>query len=301
MTNLPQTGISPSDTAEIFDRGYRRYEGERTGTTGSMRTVLGASVQRALGLRRKFRFKVVPILTAVLAYLPATALLGIAILLPSEFLGDVGDSATYADYYGFLGISLTLFTAFVVPELLSTDRQTGLLGMYLSGPLNRLNYLGAKGAALLLLMLIITFFPLIFLLVGYAAVGLGPGGLGATLSVLGKIALSGFLMALYFSLLGMAVSTLTSRKGFASAGIVVLLLASVALSETLVDLADAPTWVSLFGLLRLPTDIVTRIYDEPAEQIVGVGSFGAFGMFALVCIISAAITTVGYRRLEVTR
>lgn len=289
--------------AEIFDRGYRSYDGERTGTAGAMRSVVVASLQRALGLRRKFRFKVVPLLTAVFAYLPAMALLGVAILIPADFLGDVGGDATYADYYGLLGISLTLFTAFVAPELLSTDRETGLLGMYLAGPLSRLHYLTAKAVSLLTVMFIVTLFPLFFLLGGYSATGLGPDGFGATLALIGKIVLSGVLMSVYFTLIGMAVSTLTSRKGFASAGIVVLLLVSVALSETMVQVADASNWVLLLGLLRLPTDVVSRIYDEPniEERIQDVGSLASFGVFAAVCVIAAAVTVIGYRRLEVTK
>lgn len=289
--------------AEIFDQGYRRYDGERTGTAGAMRSVLVASLQRALGLRRKFRFKVVPLLTAVFAYLPAMALLGVAILIPADFLGDVGGDATYADYYGLLGISLTLFTAFVAPELLSTDRETGLLGMYLAGPLSRMHYLAAKAASLLAVMFIVTLFPLFFLLGGYTVAGLGPDGFGATMALIGKIVLSGVLMSLYFTLIGMAVSTFTNRKGFASAGIVVLLLVSVALSETMVEVAGAANWVSLFGLLRLPTDVVSRIYDEPnlEERIQDVGSLASFGVFAAVCVICAAVTVIGYRRLEVTK
>lgn len=288
-------------TAEIFDRGYRRYEGERTGTAGAMRAVIVASLQRALGLRRAFRFKVVPILAAVIAYLPAIAFLGFALLIPNEALTEVEDAATYADYFGVIGISLTLFTAFVAPELMSTDRQTGMLGMYLSGPLSRINYLVAKAIALMCVLLIVTMFPVLFLLLGYLSLGLGPGGIVDTLEIVGKIVLSGVLMSMYFTLIGMAVSSLTSRKGFASAGIVVLLLASVALSETLVEAADAPSWVSLFGLLRLPSDIPTRIFDEPLDQIPDVGSLGAFGMFFGVCALSAAIVHFGYRRLEVTK
>ena len=305
MSSTPSSPIpnGPTSTgaAEIFDQGYRRYEGERTGTSGAMQAVIVASLQRGLGLRRAFRFKVVPILAAVIAYLPAIGFLAFAMLVPIEALLEVDNAATYADYFGTIGISLTLFTAFVAPELMSTDRQTGLLGMYLSGPLSRINYLIAKAIALVCLLLIVTMAPVLFMLLGYLSLGLGPGGFVDTMEIVGKIVLSGGLMAVYFALIGMAVSTLTSRKGFASAGIVVLLLASVALSEILVDAADAPSWVSLFGLLQLPIDIVTRIFDEPLDQIPDVGSLGAFGAFFGVCAVSAAIIFFGYRRLEVTK
>lgn len=296
-----ESTTAPGEVAEIFDRGYRRYDGERTGSKGAMRAVVGASVQRALGLRRKFRFKVVPILTAVIAYVPAFGFLAFAILIPNDFLLEAGDAEEYAGYFGLIAISLVLFTAFVAPELMSTDRETGMLGLYLAGPLSRWQYLVAKAAALMSVMLIVTLFPIVFLLVGYLLVGLGPEGFGDTARLVGRILLSGALTAMYFTLIGMAVASLTRRKGFASAGIVVLLLASVALTEILVEAAEAPDWVLLLGLLRLPAEMATRVFNEPGEQIEGVATITSLGIFGLVCAVAATICVVVYRRLEVSK
>lgn len=290
-----------ASTAEIFDRGYRRYDGERLGSAGAMRAVVGASVQRALGLRRKFRFKVVPILTAFIAYVPAMAFLGFAVIVPNELLADAGTTEEYAGYFGLIGMSLVLFSAFVAPELMSTDRETGMLGLYLAGPLSRVQYLFAKAIALMGVMLIVTLFPVMFFLIGYMLVGIGPDGFGDTASLIGKILLVGFLIALYYTLLGMAVASLTKRKGFASAGLVVALLASVALTEVLVEEADAPDWILLFGLLRLPIEIAGRTFGETAEAIPGVGSWATFGMFGAVCAVAATICVVAYQRLEVSK
>lgn len=289
----------PSSDAEIFDRGYRSYDGPRHGVGTSMFAVFVASVQRALGLRRKFRFKIVPLATIFIAYVPALVFMGFAVLLPSEVADEL--VADYAGYFGLLSIAVILFTAFVVPEVLSTDRSSGLFGMYMASPLNRVHYLAAKLGSLVMLMFLVTLFPVLFLLIGYIVNDIGPDGFVATLEVFGKIAVSGLLMSLFFALLGMAAATLTPRKGFASAGIVMLLIGSGVLSGVLVESGDAPEWVGLFGLASLPFDVITRIFDEPVDQLEGVGTLASVGTYVGMCALFAAIVAAGYKRLEVTK
>ncbi len=286
-------------SAEIYDRGYRSYDGPRNGIGTAMLSVFVASIQRALGLRRKFRFKVIPILTIFIAYVPALAFIGIAVLLPNELADEV--VAEYAGYFGLLSLAVILFTSFVAPELLATDRRTGLFGLYLASPLNRANYLVAKGAALVSVLFLVTLFPVIFLLLGYIFVDLGPGGFFATLEVLGQIVAGGLIMSVYFTLIGMAASTLTTRQGFASAGIVMLLIASGVFSGVLVDVAEAPDWVQLFNISGVPFDVVARVFGEEAEQLDGVSTWSSFAMWLGVCALCVAIIGWGYRRMQVTK
>lgn len=295
--------VAPASTAEIFEQGYREYTGERAGLSGSMVSIWRASVQRGLGLRRKFRFKVVPLLTIVLAYLPALAFIGVAILFPSEIAEELVD---YAGYYGFITTAMVLLTAFVVPELLSADRQSGMLGMYLAGPITRGSYLASKAAAMLTILAFVTFLPLVFMLIGYAITGLGPDGIVETLKLLGRILAAGVVFATFFALVGMAVSSLTDRKGFASAAIIMLFIGTGILVGILTEAAEAPDWVQLFALVALPGDVVTRIYGVETTGDEGIGLPGvetwqSLGAYALVCVVALAIITFGYRRLEVTK
>ena len=290
---------APTANAEIYDRGYRRYDGPRTGVRGASRSVWVSSVQRALGLRRKFRFKIVPILTIVIAYLPALAFMGIAVLLPSNFAEEV--VADYAGYFGLISIAVILFTAFVAPELMSTDRRTGLLGLYMASPLNRGNYLVAKGTALMSVLLLVTMLPIVFLLIGYSFVDLGPDGFGETLKLLGRIAAGGVLMSIFFTLIGMAASTLTTRQGFASAGIVMLFIGSGVLAGGLVEGAGVRNEFQLANIAGLPFDVIARIFDAEFEQIEDVSTLESVGAYGLVCLISIAVIAWGYRRLEVTK
>lgn len=288
-----------TSAAEIFDRGYRPYDGPRGGTFVAMRSVFVASIQRALGLRRKFRFKVVPIATVMLAYIPALVFMGIAVLLPNELASEV--VADYAGYFGLLSLAVILFTAFVAPELLSSDRNTGLFGLYLASPLTRVHYLIAKMTALVVVLFLVTLFPVVFLLIGYSFANLGPDGFVETIKIIGQIVASGLVMSVYFTLVGMAAATLTNRQGFASAGIVMVLIASGVLSAVLVDVAEAPEWVRLFGIAFVPFEVVARVFGDEVQQLEDVSTWQSVGMWLTVCLCCVGVISWGYRRLQVTR
>jgi len=278
--------------AEIYDRGYRPYDGPRTGVDGSMKAVVVSSIQRALGLRRKFRFKIIPLLTIFIAYVPALVFMGVGVLLPEEFASEV--VAEYADYFGLIGIAVTLFTAFVVPELMSTDRRTGLFGLYMASPLGKHHYLLSKLAALLGVLLTVTMFPVLFLVIGYSFTGLGPEGFFNTVELVAKILGSGVIMGLFYVLFGMAASTLTDRQGFASAGIVIVLIASGALTSALYQVADFSAWIQVLNLGALPLDLIARLFDEQIGQFEDVSTGLAVGAYVAMC---AAFI----ERLEVTK
>ncbi|MBT5140617.1 MAG: hypothetical protein HOM37_16330, partial [Acidimicrobiaceae bacterium] len=67
-------------TAEIFDRGYRRFEGERSGVPGAMRSVVWYTTKSMLGIGRKGRHKIFPVVVAVIAFLPTMIIFGVLAL-----------------------------------------------------------------------------------------------------------------------------------------------------------------------------------------------------------------------------
>ena len=293
--------VPPSgDGARIVDRGYRRYDGPRSGTAGAVRSLARHSAQRALGLRRGPWAKVLPVLAVAIAYLPAVAFVGMAAFLPNELVTE-GILPGYGDYYGFITSAIVVFTAFVAPELLCTDRRTRMLGIYLASPLDRRTYLLAKGIAVGGVLSLVTLGPLLLLLVAYTFEGAGPDGPVAWFTILGRILLGGIVIATLHASISLAAASLTDRKGLASAGIILVLLVSSIVTGSLIDGAGAPVELEVFNLLGLPFDLVSRIYPdvEPVRPELGTEVLVAANL--AWTLIALGVVAVRYQRLEVNR
>jgi len=305
-TDAPPAAPAPSsptftggDEAEIFDRGYRRYEGRRTGVTGSIRTLAKHSARRALGLRRSARHKILPIMVVVFAYLPGTAFVGLAALLPDDAEDLLLPS--YAEYYGFVSAAIFLFAAFVAPELLCTDRRTGMLGLYLASPLERRTYLAGKGLATVGILALVTTGPPLLLLIALTIEGAGPDTLSDGLSLLWRILLSGVVVTSVYTAISLAVSATTDRKGGAMASIVGIIVGSSVVAAVLVDSLDQPS-LRLISMLGLPLQLVFRIHGESGDPGWSEVSTSAMTITVIaVTLAGLAWTWDRYRRLTVRR
>ena len=101
----------------------------------------------------------------------------------------------------------------------------------------------------------------------------------------------------------MAVSTLTDRPLFATAGIVMSIIASEALSNIVADNTDAPEAIRLFGLTRIPNELITRVWgsNEDLIPLDGVSDLGSLAAWFGVVVLFAMTVLVGYHRLDVTK
>jgi ABC-2 type transport system permease protein len=293
--------------ARIIEGGYRRYDGVRTGVKGAVRSTTVNAMQRALGLRRSARFKILPVLAAVLAYVPAIVYAGVAALFPPNELLRNDFLPSYAEYYFFITAAIVLFCAFVAPEVLCTDRRTGMLGIYLASPLTRTSYLLSKAASVLIVLAIVTLGPPLFLLVAYVLVGAGPEGPVEIGTLALQIVVAGLLISAFYSSLSLAVSSITDRKAAASASIVVILLLSSVVTGVLVEGADATPYLLLADLFFLPFQAVFFVFGEAAAGDDGAPLYSeitaplTYAACAAWIVLFSAIVAYRYQRLEVTR
>ena len=294
--------------ARIHESGYRRYEGERLGVGSAMISLFIHGVQRVLGLKRRLGAKVLPAVSIGLAYIPAIVFIGLAAFLTEDLIREQ-ILPDYHEYYEVIAWAIALFTAFVAPEVLCTDRRTGMLSLYLSSPLTRDTYLLAKAGSVLTVLLTVTTGPVLLLLIAYTFEGAGPGSVGDFLVLLGRILAAGFFLATLWTALSLAVSSITSRNAFASAAIIVILLVSGLVIDILAgsepeDL-DFPVWLGVFDFLLLPFELTTRIFGEAnTDGVSAVNRMNTWLVWAANLgwtVLFAGFTRWRYQRLDIDR
>ncbi len=282
--------------ARIFDRGYRRYDGDRRPVRGAVFTLYLATLQRILGLRRGAKAKILPVLTIAISYLPAISFIGLASLLPDKMKSALPD---YNEYYSFIIAAILLFVAFVAPEALCPDRRYKILGVYLASPLNRTTYVLAKLLSVLTVLSIVTIGPMLLLAIARTLLDDGPALRDLPLLIF-RIFLSGFLVSLFYGCLSLAISSLTDRKGFASAGFVLLAIVSQAVGAILGGHdGDTLTSGALVSISVSPVELVQRIFN--AKHLVSTSTVLVAVVIVGTIAVSLAILFGRYRKLEVTR
>ena len=289
-------------SARILETGYRPYDGPRLGTSHAVWTLARHTFERVLGLRRPARYKVLPLVTVVIAYLPAIAFIGIIALIPDararRLVPDPGN------YYPFVTAALILFAALSAPEALCPDKRSRFLGIYLASPLTRTTYLLAKAAAVGTAVMLVTFGPPLLLLVGKALQNAGPRGFGAFMETLGQTLLAGVALAAMFTSLALAVPSLTDRRAFASAGSMLLLVGTGAIASLMsfgLRLGDG--WL-LLALNRLPFEVTERVFDRhglPTPSETPLPTWAVILAACTVTVVASAITWWRVVKAEVTR
>lgn len=205
---------------EIYDRGYQHYDGPRLGRLHAVWALARYSMGRALGLRKPWTAKVIPILLYAAVLVPVVVSVGVraflAQLLPGANLLD------YPEYFAGVFLVLGIFVATITPEMLCPDRQERVLPLYFSRAITRGDYVVGKLLAAALLTLTVSFVPAAIMWVGRQL--LEPSPLRAFrdhLDDLGRIAVAGGLMAAYLGAIGLAISSFTGRKSVA-VGVIIL-------------------------------------------------------------------------------
>jgi ABC-2 type transport system permease protein len=284
--------------ARIVDRGYRPYDGPRRGVPGAVRSLAWHSALRALGLRRSFWAKLLPLASMGIAYVPALVFVGIAALLPEQLVDGTGLLPTYAGYYGFITAAIVLFVALVGPEVLCPDRRHRMLGLYLASPLTRDTYLLAKVLAVIPVLALVTLGPPLLLLIGLTFADAGPDSVGDFLLSLTRIVAGGLVISAPYTAVSLAAASLTDRRPVASAGIIlVLLISSVATAALVASGADQR--LLLLNLLAVPFELVQRIYGETGDIEVSTLELTLANLAWTVG--AAALLRSRYQRLRITR
>jgi ABC-2 type transport system permease protein len=252
----------------VYDRGYRPYEGERGGRREARAALFRATARRALGWRRPWRQKVVPFALLAIVTVPAIVNVGIAYVSQDTVGSDI-EFFTYRDYVG-VSNALLVFVALTAPDIMCPDRRQRVLPLIFARPLKGVDYVIAKVGAMTAILFAFSFLPQVLLFVGQMLVS-DDGALTylrENAEVLWQVPVAVALLSLYYAAIGVAISSLTSRRIIAGALIVGLFLVTSVISEVLVEAEE----VTVQRGSGLPSQV---IIDEDGErQVVIIGEDG---------------------------
>jgi ABC-2 type transport system permease protein len=289
--------VTTGQDARLFDLGYRRYDGLRERPARAILTLAVFTMRRVLGLGRGTRQKVLPAITLAIAFFPALVSVAVSAIVDDLLVEDL---ISYGDYTFFIGSALALFAALIAPEALCPDRRTGMLGLYLAGPLDRNRYLLAKAIGVVGVMLLITVGPQLFMLAAYVLAGLGPPTVEVP-ELLLRILASGVATALLYASLSMAVSSFTTRRAAAAVGVVLALFVPVSVVRSAVESTDAPNELDLLSFPFVASDLSYRIFGEEPDDDAPVESLSTpvvtAGLGAAI-VAGFFVCWIRYRRIE---
>ena len=253
---------------EVFDLGYRHYDGAREGRWRSRWAIWRDGVRTALGLGRSVSKKVAPFGLIALAWLPALIVIIITGFV-STFGGDIEEigGPTFAENYGWGLIFITLFSAVVAPELLCPDRRQGVITLYLVRPITPIDYVAARWFAFFSVLLLVLWIPQA-LLFGWSALSADEPLRWASdhADVIPRFLLAGAVIAAPMTALAMMASSFTTRRPYAAVATLAIVLIGAALSGIGQEFSgDVGDWSTLLNVPDVTLAVSDSIFGEDSS------------------------------------
>ena len=237
----------------IYDLGYRRYEGRRLGRRDAVLALYIHGLRASFGLGRRTRSKIFPIGLAIVAAVPAF----VQIMVASIGVEGV-DLFRAEDYYGYIQVILVLFVAVTAPELLGRDARHATLPLYFSRGLSRAEYAWARYGSLATALLGLTLLPQAIMFLGNALVGDSFAGyFSDEWKQIGPIIGSGIAISLLLAAIGLIIAAQTPRRAFATVGIIAPFLLLTFISSALVSTIE--NLVGRLGVFLSPFSVMNGL------------------------------------------
>jgi len=320
MTNVQDSGASAaaegprsaegpaSAEGTVFDIGYQKYEGPREGRNRARKSIYKDGIKNSLGIGRSPKAKILPWLfigTLILVAGVMALVAGAADRIAGDGTAAALDLPSHSDFYGIASIILFIFAAISAPELLCPDRRDGVINLYLVRPLTGSDYIIARWASFVSVMLVVAWLPQFILLTGLA--------MGATEPAeyfkdnwldIPKFLGAGAAVAVYTSTLALVIAGFTTRRAYASAFLVGLFVISTPFTTGLAHEIGGTTgqWLSMFNLSNIPVHVNDLLFKEVSDvtREAPAGEFDAWVLiswFFAWTLVPAGILWARYRRL----
>ncbi|MFC7717084.1 ABC transporter permease [Nonomuraea recticatena] len=242
--------------SEIYDIGYRHYEGPRLGRAHAVRALITQNLRSIFGLGRRARSKLMPfLLAASMLLLPVVSIAMMAMLGRN----DIG----YTNYPVIMQAVIAIFLASQSPTITAPDLRFKVLPLYLSRPVSTLDYVAAKVVAMTTALFALVALPLTVMYAGELLVD-PPGPPHTKEYVAGLV--TALLLALLLSTFGLALASFTPRRGLGVASVIAVYLLASAVSTVLfatfesMGRADVAQWAWLVNPFFLVDSVQSWLF-----------------------------------------
>lgn len=291
----------------VYDRGYRPYDGPRGRRGAATFALYKSSIRRALGLRRSWRQKVAPFVLLGVVTIPAIVNVGVAYITRDQpLVADRIELITYREYVG-VSSALLLFVALVAPDVICPDRRQRVLPLMFARPLTGSDYVFAKLGAIASILFAFSFIPQMVLFVGNMLVSDSAlDYFTGHLDILWKVPLAVALLAIFHSVIGVSISSLTDRRIVAGASIIGLFLVTSIAAGVLLDSREnfrdgSPA--ALINLVQIPLQLrdvifLGRLGRRSDLSGVANGGLAAAAVYLVIVAAGIAVLLRRYRWVE---
>uniref|UniRef100_A0AAU2V634 ABC transporter permease subunit n=1 Tax=Streptomyces sp. NBC_00003 TaxID=2903608 RepID=A0AAU2V634_9ACTN len=273
-----------SAQTQIHNIGYRNYDGPRLGRAYARRSLFSQSLRGAYGLGRSAKSKVLPMLLFAVMCVPAAIMVAVAVATKANDL-----PVQYTRYAIFLQAVIGLFIAAQAPQTVSRDLRFKTVPLYFSRPIERLDYVLAKFAAMTSALFIITGAPLVILYVGALLAKLD---FADQTKGFAQGLVSVALLSLLFGGLSLVIAALTPRRGFGVAAVIAVLTVSYAAVSAVQAIAfnqgspGAVQWLGLFSPITLIDGVQTAFLGASSNFPGGHGPGSGAGAVYLLVVLA---------------
>ncbi|MEV3983659.1 ABC transporter permease [Nonomuraea sp. NPDC049758] len=247
--------------SEIYDIGYRHYDGPRMGGAYATRALTVHSLRGIFGLGRPARSKIVPFALVVIMLLPMVVSIAFMALAKQRGI-------PYSGFAVVMQAVVAIFLASQAPTVVAPDLRHRVLPLYLSRPISVFQYVAAKVIAMTAALFLLVAGPLTLLWIGELVVDMpGPPATGEYLGAL----LMALVLALLLSAFGLALASFTPRRGLGVASVITVYLLSSAsvplLYGTMLNTGNesGAAWAWLMNPFWLVDSVQSWLFGTPSH------------------------------------
>jgi ABC-2 type transport system permease protein len=291
----------PASQGVIHDLGYRSYTGSRLGRSDITRALYAESAKGAYGIGRAARSKVMPILLLAAICLPAFIIVVIATVTNADEL-----PSDYTSYVLNVQVLVMIFVAAQAPASVSRDLRFRVMPLYFSRPMQRIDYVVAKFAALTTALFVLMALPLTILFAGalLAKMPFGEQVPDYLRSMAGALMVAAALAGI-----GLVIAAITPRRGLGVAAIIAVLAILSGVQGVVQAIAveeKKDTFAGYAGLIS-PVTLVDGVQDAllgaksalPAHPPGTVGGLVFLAAWVLLVAGSFGVLVLRYRRTSI--